>query len=390
MRTERAAQEGEATAGGRGSASEWHGSSAGGRTGGRAGWKVSTCGRDRAAQKGRACFRLPGLLPALHRHRPSAPLRMHGRSSRIPKRNRSELLIPIFYPTFAPRHGEVQERLNWLAWKVSKRQKRFRGSNPLLSATQAALRQAAKQPPTYLCGKSGVVCFPVAPHRPAGPPRLYKNTRTWSARSRGPLSKARAACALRVRNSIENGSRPHRGSMLSPSGFLRPDSLSGRAGRTGSPGRKPLHGRMPRGRTAVVTEFPVRPVLAESPFADERAGLLRRRISCPEQRPKVAFSPACCRLRLRRRYAVSAKPSQDLFLRPIFRILSIIKRNHGPGIRIPQAGKTDSPDEKNSACPFARRMHCRIRPGRPHYDHRPEEMAGAHLVCLADGHPAGP
>ncbi len=28
----------------------------------------------------------------------------------------------------------MQEWLNWLAWKVSKRQKRFRGSNPLLSA----------------------------------------------------------------------------------------------------------------------------------------------------------------------------------------------------------------------------------------------------------------
>ena len=30
--------------------------------------------------------------------------------------------------------GEVQEWLNWPAWKASKRQKRFRGSNPLLSA----------------------------------------------------------------------------------------------------------------------------------------------------------------------------------------------------------------------------------------------------------------
>ena len=32
--------------------------------------------------------------------------------------------------------GEVQEWLNWPAWKASKRQKRFRGSNPLLSAKQ--------------------------------------------------------------------------------------------------------------------------------------------------------------------------------------------------------------------------------------------------------------
>ena len=34
----------------------------------------------------------------------------------------------------APNRGEVQEWLNWPAWKASKRQKRFRGSNPLLSA----------------------------------------------------------------------------------------------------------------------------------------------------------------------------------------------------------------------------------------------------------------
>ena len=33
--------------------------------------------------------------------------------------------------------GEVQEWLNWPAWKASKRQKRFRGSNPLLSAVNA-------------------------------------------------------------------------------------------------------------------------------------------------------------------------------------------------------------------------------------------------------------
>ncbi len=32
--------------------------------------------------------------------------------------------------------GEVQEWLNWPAWKASKRQKRFRGSNPLLSANE--------------------------------------------------------------------------------------------------------------------------------------------------------------------------------------------------------------------------------------------------------------
>ena len=39
------------------------------------------------------------------------------------------------YSIFAnPKKGKVQEWLNWPAWKASKRQKRFRGSNPLLSA----------------------------------------------------------------------------------------------------------------------------------------------------------------------------------------------------------------------------------------------------------------
>ena len=40
----------------------------------------------------------------------------------------------FFFTIFAPRIGEMQEWLNWPAWKASKRQKRFRGSNPLLSA----------------------------------------------------------------------------------------------------------------------------------------------------------------------------------------------------------------------------------------------------------------
>ena len=42
---------------------------------------------------------------------------------------------------FWTRKGEVQEWLNWPAWKASKRQKRFRGSNPLLSATSRRLRR---------------------------------------------------------------------------------------------------------------------------------------------------------------------------------------------------------------------------------------------------------
>lgn len=35
----------------------------------------------------------------------------------------------------------MQEWLNWPAWKASKRQKRFRGSNPLLSANQCRKKQ---------------------------------------------------------------------------------------------------------------------------------------------------------------------------------------------------------------------------------------------------------
>lgn len=42
---------------------------------------------------------------------------------------------------FAPAKGKMQEWLNWPAWKASKRQKRFRGSNPLLSANRRRKRQ---------------------------------------------------------------------------------------------------------------------------------------------------------------------------------------------------------------------------------------------------------
>ena len=37
----------------------------------------------------------------------------------------------------------MQEWLNWPAWKASKRQKRFRGSNPLLSAKETDRRTVA-------------------------------------------------------------------------------------------------------------------------------------------------------------------------------------------------------------------------------------------------------
>ena len=45
--------------------------------------------------------------------------------------------------------GEVQEWLKWPAWKASKPLKGFRGSNPLLSATNAENQQIAKQTPSF-------------------------------------------------------------------------------------------------------------------------------------------------------------------------------------------------------------------------------------------------
>ena len=48
-----------------------------------------------------------------------------------------------------PKSGEMQEWLNWPAWKASKRQKRFRGSNPLLSAKHAQKLRPYR--PKFLC-----------------------------------------------------------------------------------------------------------------------------------------------------------------------------------------------------------------------------------------------
>lgn len=45
--------------------------------------------------------------------------------------------------------GEVQEWLNWPAWKASKPLKGFRGSNPLLSAINAENQQIIKQTPNF-------------------------------------------------------------------------------------------------------------------------------------------------------------------------------------------------------------------------------------------------
>ena len=46
----------------------------------------------------------------------------------------------------------MQEWLNWPAWKASKRQKRFRGSNPLLSAT-LSLQQTDFQSVVFYCNR---------------------------------------------------------------------------------------------------------------------------------------------------------------------------------------------------------------------------------------------
>lgn len=51
----------------------------------------------------------------------------------IEKYQKVVIIKNVFY-ICKPKKGKVQEWLNWPAWKASKRQKRFRGSNPLLSA----------------------------------------------------------------------------------------------------------------------------------------------------------------------------------------------------------------------------------------------------------------
>lgn len=53
---------------------------------------------------------------------------------------------------FVDLNGKVQEWLNWPAWKASKRQKRFRGSNPLLSAT-LSLQQTDFQSVVFYCNR---------------------------------------------------------------------------------------------------------------------------------------------------------------------------------------------------------------------------------------------
>lgn len=44
------------------------------------------------------------------------------------------LLHSLFFSYLCPALGEMQEWLNWLAWKAGIPQKGIRGSNPLLSA----------------------------------------------------------------------------------------------------------------------------------------------------------------------------------------------------------------------------------------------------------------
>ena len=50
------------------------------------------------------------------------------------KKNRRHLQNREILSIFALYFGKMQEWLNWPAWKASKPQKGFRGSNPLLSA----------------------------------------------------------------------------------------------------------------------------------------------------------------------------------------------------------------------------------------------------------------
>ena len=61
------------------------------------------------------------------------------------KRSSNNRLFAIIFLSLSPLSqdgtvvGEVQEWLNWPAWKASKPPKGFRGSNPLLSATKKSL-----------------------------------------------------------------------------------------------------------------------------------------------------------------------------------------------------------------------------------------------------------
>ena len=59
--------------------------------------------------------------------------------------------MPIFVVEFGKKHylcrrkkGEMQEWLNWPAWKASKPQKGFGGSNPPLSAKRNEARRCRK------------------------------------------------------------------------------------------------------------------------------------------------------------------------------------------------------------------------------------------------------
>ncbi len=53
------------------------------------------------------------------------------------------------YTIFAPTKGKMQEWLNWPAWKASKPQKGFGGSNPPLSA---AKKRSNKIASLFCCG----------------------------------------------------------------------------------------------------------------------------------------------------------------------------------------------------------------------------------------------
>lgn len=70
--------------------------------------------------------------------------------------------------TFGGVFGEMQEWLNWPAWKASKHQKCFRGSNPLLSA-RAIRKNRQKHTRSATSARPGALLSDTAPQKKAGP-----------------------------------------------------------------------------------------------------------------------------------------------------------------------------------------------------------------------------
>ena len=113
---------------------------------------------------GRCTDRAPGeadtrKIRPFHRHRPrhSAAWTVCIRNGRRPTRLAAggipqdmngksgfDLQNQEIMRTFGGVFGEMQEWLNWPAWKASKHQKCFRGSNPLLSAERSTSTDTTK------------------------------------------------------------------------------------------------------------------------------------------------------------------------------------------------------------------------------------------------------